>query len=149
MDVVADTNVWLRILDDRSTQHVQAKECVARLLDHEAHIFLAPQNLIEFWAVATRPVEANGFGWSIEQAATAVLELRSRFDLLPENERVFEKWFEVVQSEKITGKRVHDARLAVQLWVYNIPHLITFNEEDFARFTWLTVVRPMDILSES
>jgi predicted nucleic acid-binding protein len=148
MDVVADTNVWLRLADDRSAQHGQAKECVARLLAREARIFLLPQNLIEFWAVATRPQDANGLGWSIEQAASKVLEMQGKFDVLLENGRVFEKWFEVVQTEKISGKRAHDARLAVQLWVHNIPNLITFNEGDFAKFSWLSVLRPTDFLAD-
>ena len=147
MDIVADTNVWLRIADDRSAQHVEAKECLARLLDRDVKIFLLPQNVVEFWAVATRPQDANGLGWSIEQAASAVLEMRSEFSVLPENERVFEKWLEVVQTEKIAGKRAHDARLAAQLLVHGIPHLITFNEEDFAKFSWISILRPKDFLA--
>lgn len=144
MNVVADTNVWLRLADNRSSQHTQARESIVQLLSRDARVFLVPQNLVEFWAVATRPAEANGLGWSAGKAAFEVSRMRSRFELLPESERIFEKWFEVVQSEKISGKRVHDARLAVQLWVHGVSHLLTFNGADFAKFTWLSVLRPGD-----
>src|SRR5437667_9942049 len=47
-------------------------------------VYLTPQNFIEFWAVATRPVEGNGFGWTSERAAKEVADLQERFPKLRE-----------------------------------------------------------------
>ncbi len=91
MDVVADTNVWLRIADSQSSHHVAAKESVTQLLAKDARIYLVPQNLIEFWAVATRPEAANGLGWTIERTVSEISRMRSNFELLPENEYIFQK----------------------------------------------------------
>jgi predicted nucleic acid-binding protein len=147
MDIVADTNIWLRIADDHSARHAQATESVAQLLARDARIYLVPQNLIEFWAVATRSRAANGLEWTIERTILRISEMRSKFDLLSENEGIFEKWSETVKSERISGKRVHDARLAVQLWVHSVSHLLTFNEQDFVKFCWITILRPQDLVA--
>ena len=66
---LADTNLLLRMADPASAQHPIATQALARLLGQGDEVFLTPQNFIEFWAVATRPVEANGFGWNGERTA--------------------------------------------------------------------------------
>jgi predicted nucleic acid-binding protein len=149
MDVIADTNVWLRLADDQAAHHGDAKESLVTLLTGGASVYLVPQNVVEFWAVATRPPEANGLGWTIERTATEVSKLRSQFVLLPENDRIFERWSEVVKNERISGKRVHDARLAAQLSVHRVSHLLTFNDQDFQKFSWISILRPRDLVRSS
>jgi predicted nucleic acid-binding protein len=120
MEVLADTNVWLRLADTHALQHAEVKQCVVRLLSMRAHLFLVPQNIVEFWAVATRPIDANGLGWAAERTALEISNIRAQFVLLPENERIFDRWLEIVTLEQIKGKRMHDARLAAQLSVHGI-----------------------------
>jgi hypothetical protein len=81
---LADTNLLLRLADPASPQHPIATQAFSRLFGRGDEVFLAPQNLIEFWAVATRPVAANGFGWSTERTAKEVTDLQERFPLLPD-----------------------------------------------------------------
>ena len=64
---LADTNLLLRLADPASEQHAIATQALAQLLGQGDEVYVTPQNLIEFWAVATRPVEANGFGWISER----------------------------------------------------------------------------------
>jgi len=82
------------------------------LFSQNDEVFLTPQNLIEFWAVATRPVAANGFGWNSERTAREVAELQERFPLLPDSPDIFTRWLGLVKELRVHGKRVHDARLA-------------------------------------
>ena len=81
---LADTNLLLRLADTGSEQHAIATQALARLLSHGDEVYLTPQNFIEFWAVATRPMDANGFGWSTERTAKEVSDLRQRFPVLPD-----------------------------------------------------------------
>ncbi len=67
--VLTDTNIWLRVVDPGADHHASAVEAVAHLLTEGHEVCLCPQNLIEFWAVATRPVDANGIGWTVETTA--------------------------------------------------------------------------------
>jgi len=81
---LADTNLLLRLADPNSEQHAVATQALARLLGQGNEVYLTPQNFIEFWAVATRPVEGNGFGWTSERTAKEVADLQERFPKLRE-----------------------------------------------------------------
>jgi predicted nucleic acid-binding protein len=131
---LADTNLLLRLADPASQQHAIASNALARLLGQGDEVYLTPQNFIEFWAVATRPVEANGFGWTSERTAKEVADLQARFPLLLDSPEIFTRWLELVKQLPIHGKRVHDARLVAVSQAHAMEHLITFNVSDFAAF---------------
>lgn len=142
---LADTNLLLRLADPASPQHSIATEALARLFRQGHEVFLTPQNFIEFWAVATRPVEANGFGWSRDRTSHEVAELQKRFPLLADSPEVFAHWLALVKQLPVTGKRVHDARLVAVLEVHGVENLITFNLGDFAGFPALSLVDPRSL----
>lgn len=138
---LADTNLLLR-LADASPQNATAARALARLWQEGHEVFITPQNLVEFWAVATRPTEANGLGWDLEKTRREAGELRQRFPPLPESPGIFEAWLRLVESLPVTGKRVHDARLVAAMQVHGLDRLLTFNTADFVLFTGLTVIDP-------
>jgi predicted nucleic acid-binding protein len=136
---LTDTNVLLRAAAPKSAHHVAAVESIKRLLARGAEVFLVPQVLVEFWSVATRPIEVNGFGWSAKDAQAKVADLLRQFPLLPETPAVFPEWLRLVSHHGIIGKQVHDARLVAQLNVHGVPHLLTFNVGDFQPYGALAV----------
>jgi predicted nucleic acid-binding protein len=144
---LADTNLLLRLADPDSEQHAVATQALARLLGKGDEVYLTPQNFIEFWAVATRPVEVNGFGWTSEQTAKEVADLQERFAMLPDSPEVFTHWLNLVQQRPIHGKRVHDARLVAVLQAHAVEHLITFNTADFAAFSFLSLIDPHQLVN--
>jgi predicted nucleic acid-binding protein len=79
-----DTNVLLRLADERSPEHAAAEVAVESLIAREESLFISAQVLAEFWAVATRPLSANGLGWSTVAAAEVIRALRGQFALLAE-----------------------------------------------------------------
>jgi predicted nucleic acid-binding protein len=133
--------------DPNSEQHAVAIQALAQLLGHGDDVYLTPQNFIEFWAVATRPVEANGFGWTNERTAKEVADLQERFALLADAPEVFTLWLDLVQRLPIHGKRVHDARLVAVLQAHAVEHLITFNTADFAAFSFLSLIDPHQLIN--
>ena len=144
---LADTNLLLRLADPASPQHPIAAGALARLLSLGSEVYLTPQNLIEFWAVATRPVEANGFGWNSERTAKEVTDFQARFPMLVESPEIFLHWLELVKGLPVHGKRVHDARLVAVLQANGIDHLITFNTSDFTVFRALSLVNPHSLVT--
>jgi predicted nucleic acid-binding protein len=147
---LADTNLILRLADSASPQHLVAADALARLLGQGNEVYLTPQNFIEFWAVATRPVEVNGFGWTSERTAKEISDLQARFPLLPDSPAIFTHWLELVKQLPVHGKRVHDARLVAVLQAHAIEHLITFNFSDFAAFSSLvSLVDPHSLFAAS
>ena len=143
---LADTNLLLRLADPASVQHSVAATALARLFGRGDEVFVTPQNLIEFWAVVTRPIEANGFGWGSERAALEVAELQKRFPLLPDSPEIFPRWLELVNQLPVHGKRVHDARLVAVLQAHSVERLITFNVSDFAAFKSVSLVNPHSLI---
>ena len=144
---LADTNLLLRLADPASEHHPVATQALARLLGQGDEVYVTPQNFIEFWAVATRPVEANGFGWTSERTAKEVTDLQDRFPVLPDSPEVFNRWLELVNRLPVHGKRVHDARLVAVLLAHEVEHLVTFNTSDFGLFSFLSLIDPNSLVN--
>lgn len=143
---LCDTNLLLRMVDAASAHHRVAVDSLAALLQRRHDAFITAQNLIEFWAVATRPVEANGLGWTRERTSAEVAALRQRFPLLPDSPDILGRWLMLVETLPVSGKRVHDARLVAVLLMHGVEHLMTFNTGDFAAFTAVSVIHPRTLL---
>jgi len=146
---LADTNLLLRIADPLSLLHPIAAGAFAQLFRRGDEVFLTPQNLIEFWAVATRPVAANGLGWNSGRTAREVTDMQKRFRFLKDSPEIFTRWLELVKKYSVTGKRVHDARLVAVLEVHAVENLITFNTADFVVFPSLSLVDPRSLAAPS
>ena len=58
------------------------------LLAREDELFVIAQNLIEFWAVATRPIDNNGLGLTIARATQELTKLKALFALLPDTAEI-------------------------------------------------------------
>jgi predicted nucleic acid-binding protein len=116
---------------------------VARLLSEGHEVCVCPQNLIEFWAVATRPLEANGLGRTPDEVVTEISDIQARFVLPPDIPEIFTQWKTLVQSGSVRGQRTHDARLAAVYQTHRVQALLTFNPTDFAAFPRLHLLDPM------
>lgn len=145
-DYLLDTNILLRAVQPEAPAHSQAVEAVASILERGDNLFLTSQILIEFWAVATRPAEVNGLGWSPKLAEAEIRQLRDQIPLLDDQPDIFEYWLKLVREHKVHGKQVHDTRLVAVMQTYGVSHLLTFNVDDFERYPIVSVVHPGEIV---
>ena len=129
-----DTNVLLRSAVNTSARNSAAAGAVTILLAQGDELLLAPQVLMEFWSVATRPVAVNGFGWPIDVVRDESDRLLDQFPLLPETPAVFGEWLRLVTKHSVTGKQVHDTRLVAILNTHQVARLLSFNTNDFKVF---------------
>lgn len=141
-DYLLDTNVLLRFSDAASPVHATAVDAVAVLLSRGDRVYITAQNLIVFWAVATRPVDANGFGWDARQTEQEVGKLLNFFLFLDDTPSVFRHWLTLVTAHAVSGKQVHDARLAAVMEAHGVASILTFNTRDFSRYPGLTATDP-------
>jgi predicted nucleic acid-binding protein len=148
VDHLLDTNILLRTVDAGAPQHVMAKMAITGLVLQGHRPLITAQTLIEFWAVVTRPVEANGLGWSCERARQEIDEIQKRFPLLPDSPPVLGEWIELVLTARVIGKRTHDARLVAVMLAHGVKHLLTFNAADFKSFVTIVVVSPEPIAAK-
>jgi len=65
MSVALDTNILTRAAQPAHPSHNQTLDALAVLKRQGEDLCIVPQNLYEFWVVATRPVAANGLAMSI------------------------------------------------------------------------------------
>lgn len=103
------------------------------------------QNLIEFWAVATRPITDNGLGITVAEAAQELTKLKTLFVVLPDTADILPQWEQLVAKHQVMGKQAHDARLVAAMLVHKVTHLLTFNIADFKRYSEITVVSPSSL----
>jgi predicted nucleic acid-binding protein len=145
MSVLIDSNVLLRRAQPIHPAHLSAVQSVAKLLARGVPVYFTPQNITEFWNVATRPAENNGLGLPHETVAAEVATIEELLTLLPDSPAIFPEWKRLVTQYRVGGVKVHDARLAAVASVYGIESILTFNGEDFARFEHLAVLHPSDV----
>jgi hypothetical protein len=69
------------------------------------------------------------------------------FGWLDETPAVFIEWEKLVSLHAIVGKNAHDTRLVAAMTVHGITHLLTFNKQDFQRFTNITVMTPAEVMA--
>ena len=67
MSFLLDSNILVRLSQLESPQHPTANAAIMFLYSNSEKLFIVPQNIVEFWSVATRPVEKNGLGLSIPE----------------------------------------------------------------------------------
>ena len=96
MAYLADTNILLRFLEPKTLLCEAARQAVTTLRAAGETIYVAPQNIIEFWNGATRPEQANGLGLTPEQVESEVLQIESLFPMLPETPALYEEWRRLV-----------------------------------------------------
>jgi predicted nucleic acid-binding protein len=145
MDVLVDTNVLLRATNPHHPDCAGAERALDILRDRGVKLCITSQNLIEFWAVATRPRNANGLGLSPAQADSEIAGLIKLFRLLPQRPDVLGVWREIVTTYGVLGKKAHDAHLVAVMQAYGVTGILTFNGADFVRFRGIAVIEPEQV----
>jgi predicted nucleic acid-binding protein len=134
--ILLDTNVLTRMTRSHDWQAGQARAAIQTLLGRGEQLVTVPQNLYEFWAVATRapgapPAGANGLGMTPAQAGQWLRFFRRRFTLLPDRVELSKLWQTLVEANGVIGFRAHDVRLVAAMQSYGITQLLSFNPAHF------------------
>jgi predicted nucleic acid-binding protein len=145
---MADTNVLLRFIAPEDPNHLLVRNLIYSLLNRTEETCYTSQNLAEFWNVCTRPSTArSGFGLSIEETDLRAQIIERYFTFLPDNAAVHAEWRRLVVDYRVSGVKVHDARLVAAMCVHGVTDIVTFNTDDFTRYTEITAYHPTTITS--
>ena len=142
MSVLIDTNILLRSAQPEHPLCAPATQAVARLLKQSETVFFCPQNIAEFWNVATRPVNVNGLGFSHAEVLSEVESIEGLLTMLPESPRIYTEWKRLVNEHQVQGVKVFDARLVAVANSFGVGRILTFNPADFRRYGNITVLDP-------
>lgn len=146
MPYMADTNILLRFVAPNDPNHALVRDVIYSLLTGSLEVCYTSQNLAEFWNVCTRPITArSGFGLSVEETDRRAKVIESYLTFLPDSEAVHLEWRRLVVTYSVMGVKVHDARLVAAMLVHGVTDILTFNTDDFKRFSQVTAVHPTAI----
>lgn len=143
MSYLADTNILLRFISPSDPNHVLVRSAISSLLKQGERVCYTPQNLVEFWNVCTRPTTSRGgFGLTIEETNKRAQVIERNLTLLPDSAGIHLRWRQLVIKYQVSGVQVHDTRLVAAMLEHGVAHLLTFNTDDFKRFSEINVVHP-------
>jgi len=147
--ILLDTNLLTRITRTNDPQPGLARHAIQSLVARGERLIIVPQNLYEFWAVATRaagmpPAGANDLGMTPSQAGQWLRFFQRRFTLLPDREDLTSLWQTLVENHRVTGFRAHDVRLVAAIQSYGITRLLTFNGNHFSSLP-VTILDPASV----
>jgi predicted nucleic acid-binding protein len=147
--VLIDTNTLLRTLQRRHPQYDVAVRALEVLPGRGRRLHIAPQNLVELWVVATRPVDQNGSGLSVAAAAAEVARIKDMFPLVADTPAIYPVWENLVIEHQVAGKPAHDARLVAAMQVHGLTAILTFDKTGFSRYPGIEVLHPADVAGSS
>jgi hypothetical protein len=141
--IALDTNILVYAHREDSPFHGAAARCIAELAESDAAWAIPWPCIDEFLAIVTHsriydpptPIAA-----ALEQI-DAWIESPSLV-LLAEADQYWPGLRALVEKTKVTGGRVHDARVAALCHQHRVRELWSA-DRDFARFTQLVVVNPL------
>ncbi len=146
MIVLADSNILTALAQQHGTQYLEIRRTLTVLRGRGDRLCLVPQNFIEFWAVATRPITSNGLGLGVDKSSMEVTKFKRYFGFLDDVSDIFAHWEMLVAKYNIVGRNVHDTRLVAAMLQHGLSHLLTFNVKDFKRFDEITVIDPTCVI---
>ncbi|MCL6750996.1 type II toxin-antitoxin system VapC family toxin [Nostoc sp. CCCryo 231-06] len=140
--VFIDTNILVYANLALSPFHVQATERLQAFAELGIDLWISRQTLREYLAAMTRRGDLTG-NISITSLVADVRYFASYFRLVEDNLLVTERLLTLMEEIPSGGKQVHDANIVATMLVYGIPQLLTHNIGDFARFSGLITILPL------
>ncbi len=120
MSVALDTNILTRAAQPAHSSHKETLDALEVLRKQGESLCIVPQNLYEFWVVATRPLTVNGLAMSIVEAEAELASIKKLFHFLNDTQAVYAEWESLVLRYAISGKNAHDARIVAAMVVHGI-----------------------------
>jgi predicted nucleic acid-binding protein len=86
MQYLVDTGIWLRLFDRTDPEHAAIRDALRALRSSGHTLAACPQNIAEFWNVATRPTSARGgYGKSVPMTERRVQFIERTSTILAES----------------------------------------------------------------
>ncbi len=145
MQILIDTNVILRFVEPADPLHSVTLTALDSLRHQGHQLVIVPQIIYEFWAVATRTIEANGLGKQIDHAQQCIQHFEALFILLKDERSIYEKWMSLVSRHEVKGINSYDTRIVAAMLHHQVTHILTFNPKDFRRYSQITILDPKTV----
>jgi toxin-antitoxin system PIN domain toxin len=140
-----DTNVLVYAVFPAVPNHAASRALVDIARTSGANLYVAPQNLVEFFAVVTDPRRVTQPKSSDEalQAIDDILALPG-LSLLPVPSDMITRWAALLRQSPATKKRAFDAQLVATMVSNGVMNIYSFNTADFQQFSFagIQILKP-------
>ena len=137
--VFLDTNILVCAVRPESPRYFHARGLLRRLEEADSEIWISRQILREFLTVLSRPQPPLP-PMTRNALLSAAQEYERAFCFAEDQDVVTQQLFLLLDQLPTGGKQVHDANIVATMLAYGIPRLVTYNLEDFRRFSGLVDV---------
>jgi predicted nucleic acid-binding protein len=144
-EVLVDTNMLVYLASGQGPFYLSAQSAIKVFADAGTRLSVSRQNLVEFWAVCTKPTDVGGLGLAPDAAAARLEDVEGAFHVLTENDDIYLRWREIVSDYGVVGRQVHDARLVAAMTVHGVQTILTKNARDFKRYNSIQALQPEDV----
>ncbi len=135
----------MRFLAVDDDLHPVVRSAISKIITANDLVVFTPQVSRESWAVLTRPLDVNGYGFSPLFVRGVLSDASTIFPFLPDTAEVYECWTELVTKYEVRGRQVHDAYHVAAMMVHRVPKVLTLDRRDFSRYEGIEVVFPEEI----
>jgi toxin-antitoxin system PIN domain toxin len=134
---LVDTNVLVYALLPAMPDHAASRALLDAAKAAGTNLHVAPQNLIEFFAVVTDPRRVTQ-PRNPDEALQAIDDLLalSGLALLPVPSDLITRWSHLVRQRSATKKRAFDTQLVATMLASGVMKIYTFNAADFPIFAF-------------
>lgn len=137
--IFLDTNILISAIVPDSPRYFHARGVLQRLERSISELWISRQVLREFLSALTRPqVFVKQF--PLSALLTAANEYEQVFVVAEDHALVTQQLYFLLDKIPCGGKQVHDANIVATMLAFDIPQLVTYNTEDFSRFSGLIEV---------
>jgi predicted nucleic acid-binding protein len=141
--VFLDTNVLVFSTQSLTTRHLLARDRLLGLERDGGEAFISRQVLREYLAAVTRP-QGVVLPMPMDLAILRVRQFASAYSMLEDNGEVMRHLHDLLRRFPVGGAQIHDANIVATMLAHGVRRLLTDNVADFARFSSVIEVVPLD-----
>jgi len=141
--VFLDTNILVYANAAEAPLHQPALSAIKTRYEAGVELWISRQVLREYLVTFSRPQRFMN-PRPILTVVERIRYFQSRFRVAEDNPTVTAHLLELVQQFPTGGKQVHDANIIATMLAYNISFLLTNNTDDFARFSGIITIVPLE-----
>jgi len=141
--VFLDTNILVYASIPESPFHLASSIALQEHYQRGNELWVSRQVLREYLAVLTRP-QAFSNPILTPTLVTAVQLFEGSFRIAEDNRRVTEILLNLIGQVPVGGRQIHDTNIVATMLAHGVCQLLTHNVHDFARFSQIITVLPLN-----
>ena len=102
--ILIDSNILVRYANFNDPLYSNVDQLINRLFAQGEQLCIVPQNIYEFWSVASRPIANNGLGMSIVEAEVTKQRFTQFFKFFPDDPQLYREWENLVVHYQFKAK---------------------------------------------